>query len=842
MMFDYSEVFEKSLKYFNGDELAANVFLSKYAQKEGDKYIEKTPDDMHKRLAKEFTRIECGYQADEVESDSTTYQSLSDFGKQLFDKRNNQSEFNIFDDIYDLFERFKYIVPQGSVMSMLGSSKVGSLSNCFVVGQPKDSYGGIIQKDEQLAQLMKRRGGVGIDISTLRPSGTRVSNAAQTSTGAVSFMERYSNTTREVAQGGRRGALMISIDVRHPDVFEFVKIKQDLSKVTGANISVHLRDDFMEAVKNDSMYTLRFPVDSTIEKSTSAKHIKARELWQEIVKSAHNTAEPGLMFIDKHWDYSPDGVYPQYKGITTNPCGEIFMQEYDACRLMALNLFSFVKNPFTDKAEFDFKHFYEVAYMQQRLADDLVDLELEHIQRIINKINADEETTEVKRTELELWENIYNVCKSGRRTGCGFTALGDTLAALGFKYDSQDSQEFIEKMMDTKLLAELDCSIDLSVLRGSFEGFDSKKEFGDTYGKNKFYQFVWDNFPYQAERMCQYGRRNISFSTVAPTGSVSILTQTTSGLEPLFQPYYFRRKKINPNDEKAKVDFVDNQGDKWQQFPVCHPKFEDWVELGDIKSEVGEDVQKAFELSPWYKSTANDINWEKRVEIQSIIQKYTTHSISSTINLPKDVSVEEVSNIYFKAWELGLKGVTVYRDGSRDGVLITKPQETSKFTYNNAPKRPKCLPCDIYSTTSKGVKWNIIVGTFDGFPYEVFAVPHFTNETHMELCKVSRGRYDLIKNGETYSEDITSQMTDEQEIVTRLISIALRHGADIHYIYEQLNKAHGDITSFSKGISRTLVKYLNKPLKLTCSDCKSENILFEEGCSKCKDCGSSKCG
>lgn len=550
-MYDYSEVFEECLKYFNGDELAANVFISKYALKEGDKYLEKTPDDMHKRLAKEFARIEYGYKFDEVESDSKTYQSLSDFGKQLFDRRNNQSEFQIFDDIYDLFEGFRYIVPQGSVMSMLGSNKIGSLSNCFVVGQPKDSYGGILQKDEQLAQLMKRRGGVGIDISTLRPSGTKVSNAAQTSTGAVSFMERYSNTTREVAQGGRRGALMISIDVRHPDVLEFVKIKQDLSKVTGANISVHLRDDFMKAVQNDDDYILRFPCNDDmwvraeseavivdykllpmdleynkikeIRNGVYVKKIRAKELWEEIVKAAHKSAEPGLMFLDRHHAYSPDGVYPQYKGITTNPCGEIFMQEYDACRLMALNLFSFVENPFTPEAKLDFGLLYKMAYEQQRLADDLVDLELEHIDRILSKIEKDPEDSEVKENEYMLWIKIREVCKSGRRTGCGFTALGDTIAALGLNYDEDKAKLVIEVIMRTKMKAELDASIDLAILRGSFKGCDPEMEFGvdKSNPSNQFYKMLLSEFPEQADRMYKYNRRNVSFSTVAPTGTVN---------------------------------------------------------------------------------------------------------------------------------------------------------------------------------------------------------------------------------------------------------------------------------------------------------------------------------
>lgn len=521
-----------SKEYFNGDELAASVWEGKYAA-EG----ETTPNDMHKRLAKEFARIEKQY-SDSLEPWEIRViknKSLSEYGK----KRKPLVE----SVIYELFKDFKYIVPQGSIMSMLGVDKIGSLSNCFVIGQPEDSYGGILQKDEQLVQLMKRRGGVGIDISTLRPSGTDVTNAAKTSTGAASFMERFSNSTREVAQGGRRGALMITIDVRHPDVFDFVNIKKDRTKVTGANISVMLRDDFMEAVKNDEDYLLRFPCDHNFsyeypstfeynvltdvkvsdEEVVKTKRIRARELYDAIVENAWENAEPGQMFIDKHWSYSPDGAYEQYRGVTTNPCGEIFMQPYDACRLMAINLLSFVEKPYTDEACVDWVKLYEVAYEQQRLADDLVDLELEHISRILAKIHSDEESDEVKRTEIELWEKVYDVASAGRRTGCGFTALGDMLAAVGVAYDSQQGCDYIEKVMRTKMEAELDCTIDLAILRDSFKGWDYNEEFVKmgSVGTNDFYQMLCDEFPEQAERMYIHGRRNVSWSTVAPTGSVN---------------------------------------------------------------------------------------------------------------------------------------------------------------------------------------------------------------------------------------------------------------------------------------------------------------------------------
>ena len=844
-----------SIEYFKGDELAASVWEGKYAA-EG----ENNPDDMHRRMAKEFARIEKNYQEKEKkdyeDSSFAWIEGLSDY---CLNGRNNLDE----NRIYELFKNFKYIVPQGSIMSMLGVDKIGSLSNCFVIGQPEDSYCGILQKDEQLVQLMKRRGSVGIDISTLRPSGTDVTNAAKTSTGAASFMERFSNSTREVAQGGRRGALMLTIDVRHPDVFEFVNIKKDRTKVTGANISVMLRDDFMEAVKNDDDYMLRFPchlengdIIGTLEESEKVvtKKIRAKELYDSIVENAWENAEPGQMFIDRHWDYSPDGAYEQYRGVTTNPCGEIFMQPYDACRLMAINLLSFVENPYTDEAYVDWVKLYEIAYEQQRLADDLVDLELEHISRILAKIHSDEESDEVKRTEIELWEKVYDVASAGRRTGCGFTALGDMLAALGVSYDSQQGCDLIEKVMRTKMEAELDCTIDLAILRGSFEGWDYNEEFVkmSSVGTNDFYQMLCDEFPEQAERMYIYGRRNVSWSTVAPTGSVSILTQTTSGLEPLFAPYYMRRKKGNPGDDGFRVDFVDQNGDHWMEYPVLHPQFKEWVRIAFEMNDEGmqrltdkDTVDSLVNKSPWYNSCAPDIDWKKRVDVQSIIQKYTSHSISSTINLPNDVTKEEVAEIYIHSYDKGLKGVTVYRDGCRTGVLVTETAKSNdKFEYHDAPKRPDCLPVDIHTTVSKGVKWNVIVGLFDSKPYEVFAIPHFTNETELELCKIKRGRYDLLKDGETYSEDITSQITDEQDVLTRMVSTALRHGADITFIVEQLNKSHGDITSFSKAIARTLKKYIDEKKmvsRATCTECGSSNLVFEEGCLMCKECGSSKC-
>lgn len=1221
------------LNYFNDDALAASVWQGKYAQKD-----EQTPDDMHRRLARRFASFK------EQKSNNP---NLSNYGK----ARDPLTE----EKIYSLFKDFKYVVPQGSVMSVIGSEKVASASNCFVVGQPYDSYSGIMKKDEELAQLMKRRGGVGIDISTLRPSNTPVTNAAGTSTGAVSFMERFSNTTREVAQNGRRGALMISIDVRHPDVMDFVTIKQDPTKVTGANVSVQIRDDFMKAVKSDSHYYLRWPCDAkAIEKVSHdfnvlykheddngnevyMKKIKARELWNEIIRCAHASAEPGLMFLDKHWDYSPDTVYPLYKGVTTNPslrhdtliqtdlgaftikelaekdgltivkniknewqagkvflsgknkdlykitftngysvyctaehkwpilntekklfnlstgevlkkrtdeltlggdkipvlfrpnfegnvscqltnddgfisgyylghgeksecsdgnwqygfvvsekelnccgtrlnsiisnkkvkntisnfnqdheskehsiyvseqgfvdycdslsllkdkslgvpkiiwssgseyikgfidglfssdgsvwdnkdlknskitlvssshqividvqkilnffgiisnieyqktedefehwslvisgiqarkfaqcftltsnykqvklqnilnfentyedneeylviknventhikedvyditvydethtfqgefgvtgnCGEIFMQEYDACRLLAINLFSFVQNPFTPEARFDYELFFKYSYEMQILADILVELELEQIDKIINKIKSDPEPEDVKAVELALWTKIKQTAANSRRTGSGFTALGDMLAALNLKYDGDDSLNVIDKVMRTKFEGELNASIDMAITQSPFTGWDASLEYeldGEKIvkGKNEFYEQLYLEFPELAQKMVKFGRRNVNWSTVAPTGSVSILTQTTSGLEPIFMVMYKRRKKINPSDENSRVDFIDQNGDKWQEYAVLHPKFIDWyfkycenslIPFDDLKqcknylenSLTVNEIEKLVEMSPWNGSTANDIDWVGRVKIQGIIQKYITHSISSTINLPNNVSTEEVSTIYLKSWENNLKGVTVYRDGCRSGVLISNetPSTSNKFDYKDAIKRPQQLPCTIDTVTIQKQKFTVLVGLLDGKPYEVFVIPSTIMKDYNSgfISKKGKGVYTLTCSMDqeiSILKDLTASMTDEQETITRLVSTSLRHGANVKFICEQLLKTKGELNSFSKAIARVLKKHIpdGEVSTMTCENCGSHNLVFEEGCQKCYSCGNSKC-
>ena len=866
------------LKYFKGDELAAGVWEGKYKM-EG----EETPDDMHRRMAKEFARIEEKYITSEVDTYTVErWNKLSHYGRH----RDELTE----ESIYELFKDFKYIVPQGSIMSQLGAPQIGSLSNCFVIGQPEDSYGGIFQKDEEMVQLMKRRGGVGIDISTLRPAETAVSYAAKTTTGAVSFMHRFSNSTREVAQNGRRGALMLSIDINHPDVLDFIQIKRDGTSVTGANISIKITNDFMKAVEADEDYILQFPCDNLPRKSPDLssmeynklykgeligvegdlylKKIRAREYWDEIIKSAHGYAEPGIIFVDNHHNYSPDGVYPQYKGVTTNPCGEIFMQPYDACRLIAVNLFSFVNNPFTKDAEFDVKKFYEVNYEAMRLSDDLIDLEVERIKRIVEKIETDIESEKVKQREMDLWVKVLTTAQSSRRTGLGFTALGDCLAALNYKYDSDEALLFVEQFMHIKKESEFDCTLDLAKLRGPFEGWDSKLEFvddglGNYMGNNDYYKMLIQEFPKQVERMLENGRRNVSWSTVAPTGTVSLLTQTTSGLEPLFMPFYMRRKKVNKEAER--VDFVDEIGDKWQEFPVLHEKFKEWMisKLSEkyvsfwglnIEELTKEQLQKAFELSPWYGSTANDIDWVKRVEIQGIIQKYITHSISSTINLPNEVKEEEVAEIYMESWKKGLKGVTVYRDGSRSGVLVSEPtKELVTFNENHAPKRPKSLPCKIVRFNNNKEKWIAFVGLMDNKPYEVFTgkaenvdLPLSIEVGEIKKIKDETGkRYDFVYDGGV-CEKISGISSVDYWNYGKLISGMLRHGMPLPFVVDTIQNLTWDedhINTWKAGITRAMKKFIKdgKVEGIKCAGCGSESIIFEEGCSRCLMCGSSKC-
>ena len=849
------EVKDVSLKYFFENELVSSTWMSKYAAKNNkSEFVETSPTDMHKRMAKEFARIEKKFDID-LNGKSNT---LSDYG-QIREKLTE-------DKIFNLFDRFKQIIPQGSVMTVLGNNHLfGSLSNCIVLPEIYDSYGGILYTDQQLVQLYKRRCGVGLDISTLRPSGTFVKNAAGSTTGAVSFMERYSNTTREVAQNGRRGALMISIDVNHPDVEQFALIKQNAEKVTGANISIKLRDSFMKAVEADEDYILRFPVDAIPEEAIFTKKIRARKLWETIIHCAWNTAEPGLMFWDKQHNYSTSSMYPKFKNIGTNPCAEIAMGN-DSCRLIANNMFSCVINPFTDKAKFDFNKWYEMCYEAQRLMDDLVELELEAINKIFAKIDKDPEPNYIKQVERETWKNLYESGKNGRRTGLGFTALGDTLAALGLKYDSEEGIKMAKKIMKEKVRGEWDSSIDMSVERGCFTDWNA-----DIDEESEFILMLKKEFPDIYERNKKLGRRNISISTVAPTGTVSMMAQladgynnTTSGMEPMFNTepnvcWYIRRKKINPSDKNTRVDFVDNMGDSWQEFKVFHSGFKMWAKINypdtELNSLSTEDLKKLLEKSPYHGAGASEISWEKRIDMQAVIQKYTTHSVSSTINLPNNVEEGVIGNIYMESWKKGLKGVTVYRDGCRSGVLISDKKEDLKprIIKCNAPKRPEVLDCDIHMPLVGGTQWIVLVGLLEGDPYEVFAFkkknislsPKFK---HGKTKKVKSGRYDLEVEGTVFENLKDLFETDEQEALTRMTSFGLRHGGDIKFAYDQLQKSEGTVVSFSKAIARTLKKYIKdddfKKFE-TLEGCENGgsgcNVVREDGCVKCLTCGLSKC-
>ena len=850
------------LNYFNGDDFSAGVWKSKYADKG-----EVTPDDMHKRLAKEFARIEQNYGPDF--KDNSKWNQLSYYGRH----RDHLDE----KSIYNLFKNFKYIIPQGRVMAGLGiKESYRSLSNCLRLPPPLDSYSSIMYSDTMLVNAAKRGCGYGLGLSNLRPENTFVSNAASSSTGAASFMERYSNSTREVAQKGRRGACLLDMSIFHPDVLQFITAKKDRTKVTGANISVKLYSEFMEAVENDGDFILRFPCDLNISKTWEleepielnklykveggyVKYIKAKEYWDEIIDNAWDNAEPGLFFWDRVLDYDPSSVYPQYYIDGTNACGEQPMAVYDTCRLILLNLFSFVKNPFTAQAEIDYDVLYKVAYEQMRLGDDLVDLEIEYIDRILNKlIHKDKDIPmEHKAIEISLWQNVKAMAKEGRRVGCGITALGDMLAALGVPYDSPQGMQIIEEVMSTKMKAELDCSIDLAVTRGSFTGWDKTKEYSFSEPlniescANDFYQNLLLNFPSQVNRMCQYGRRNVNWSTIAPAGSTSIIAilekypNATSGCEPIFFPFYFRKKKVNPGDKNVRVDFVDQNGDSWQEYPIVMGGFKLFMEkngVEDVSSLSPEEIQDWYEKSPYYGSTANDIDWVKRVKIQGILQRYTTSAISSTLNLPSDVSKEAVSDIYFAGWKEGLKGVTIYRDGCRTGVMSSE-STSDQFEYKDAVKRPKQLEAKAHYSTSKGQGYHVIVGLLDNKPYEVF-IDDSENKYSGEglIIKQSRGNYIFQNGGDPI--DIRAAMNDEQEAITRLTSANLRHGTDVKFIVEQLQKTPGDMFSFTKSLARVLKKYIpdGATSTVSCLDCGSDNVIFEEGCNKCRECGSSKCG
>lgn len=830
----YEESFKKSKEYFDGDELAATTYLGKYALKnEKGEILEPTPDLMHRRLAKEFARIEANYP-------------------------NPMSE----DEIFELFDKFKYVIPQGSPMAGIGNPyQTMSISNCFVIPAPFDSMSGIKYATTEESEIMKRRGGVGLDISTIRPKGMKTSNAAGTTDGIEVFMEDFSDTCRRTAQNGRRGALLLSISVHHPEIITFVNIKKDLKKVTGANISIRISDEFMNAVKSNEKVQLRFPVDEKVNPSVS-ELVDANELWNEIVSAAHDFAEPGLLFWDNVLNWCPTTSYPRFKSTSTNPCGEITLSPYDSCRLLLTNICSFINNPFTTQASFDWEKFKFVARRSQRLMDDVVDLELECVDRIINKINRDPEPDHVKFIEKNLWTKIREACVEGRRTGLGVTAIGDAIASLNMTYGSPESIEFVEQLYKTLCLSSYKESINLAKERGAFPAFSHKAE-----SDNLFINRVLDEDAELKAEYLKYGRRNIANLTTAPAGSVSICTQTTSGIEPAFMVSYKRRKKINQNDKNATVDFVDQLGDKWQEYRVFHHKFLEWAKINDKLSMLTTDegTEQAIKESPFHKATSNDIDWVSKVTLQSKAQKWIDHSISNTTNIPNETPLSVTKDIYMTAWETGCKGVTVYRDGSRSGVLVSndsKSTNNNKFVENHAPKRPKELVCDVYQSTVGGEKWTIFVSLMNDKPYEVMGglAKHIKLPKRTKSGKISKMimedgvsqynfHYDFENpDNETIIQNIGNIFENQTSAAfSRVLSLSLRHGTPVQYVVEQLVKGsdkESDLFSFSKVMSRVLKTYIKdgtKPTQKKCSNCSSTDLIYKEGCSQCLACGDSKC-
>lgn len=834
------EAFNAALDYFKGDDLAARVWLNKYALKDSAGHIyELTPDDMHRRIAREIARVESKYQ-------------------------NPMSE----QEVFDLIKDFKYIVPQGSPMAGIGNPfQIASLSNCFVIGNSgdSDSYGGIMKIDQEQVQLMKRRGGVGHDLSHIRPKSSPVKNSALTSTGIVPFMERYSNSTREVAQDGRRGALMLSVSINHPDAEDFIDAKLEQGKVTGANVSVRIDDEFMKAVKSNSTYTQKYPIFSNEPKFS--KTIEANAIWKKIVHNAWKSAEPGILFWDTIINESLPDCYADlgYKTVSTNPCGEIPLCPYDSCRLLAINLFSYVDKPFTKEAKFDFELFKQHVAAAQRIMDDIIDLELEKIDVILQKIDADPENDEVKATERNLWVNIRTKAKEGRRTGVGITAEGDMLAALGIKYGSKKGNEFSVEVHKTLALAAYRASVYLAKERGAFAFFDMERE-----KNNPFIQRLKSADEKLYYDMTEYGRRNIALLTIAPTGTTSLMTQTSSGIEPVFMPVYKRRRKVNPNDKEARVDFVDEVGDSWEEYVVFHHRFKQWMEVNgyDIaKNYDQKELDSLVKKSPYYKATSNDVDWMSKVSMQGAVQKWVDHSISVTINLPNDATEELVGQLYMEAWEKGCKGVTVYRDGSRSGVLISneeKKEEPQETLTTFPTKRPQTLEADVVRFQNNKEKWIAFIGLIDGKPYEIFTgladdedgilIPRWANEGLIIKNRNEDGtsRYDFqyknMRGYKTTIEGLSHKFNPEYWNYAKMISSTLRHGMPIDKVVDLINSLQLDtesINTWKNGVARALKRYVEDGTRVkgqSCSSCKSENLIYQEGCLTCKDCGSSKCG
>ncbi len=834
--YTFDEAFKSSKEYFGGDELAARVWANKYALKDSyGNLFEKNPDEMHKRLAKEIARIENRYP-------------------------NPMSE----EKIYDLLKEFKYIIPQGGPMSGIGNKyQIASLSNCFVIGHknPADSYGGIMKIDQEQVQLMKRRGGVGHDLSHIRPQGSPVLNSALTSTGVVPFMERYSNSTREVAQDGRRGALMLSISSKHPDAEKFIDAKLEAGKVTGANVSVRIDDEFMRSVVSNKPYTQQYPVDA--KEPVFEQKVDASKIWKKIVHNAWKSAEPGILFWDTIINESVADSYADkgYRTVSTNPCGEIPLCPYDSCRLLAVNLYSYVENPFTSEAKFNFDLFKEHVGYAQRIMDDIIDLEIEKIDAILGKIENDPEDYEVKMVEDRLWRNIRQKALEGRRTGVGITAEGDMLAALGLQYGSEIGVDFSEEVHKTIAIAAYRSSVDMAKERGSFEIFDAQKE-----KDNPFILRLKENDEQLYADMVQYGRRNIALLTIAPTGTTSLMTQTTSGIEPVFMPVYKRRRKVNPNDPETTVSFIDEVGDSWEEYNVFHHKFIDWLSINgynpeEVKTMSDDEINEIIEKTPYHKSTSNDVDWVSKVKMQGRIQKWVDHSISVTINLPENASEDLVGQLYVTAWESGCKGVTVYREGSRSGVLVSNKKDKKEEASH---KRPKSLKAEIIRFSNNDEKWIAFVGVKDDRPYEIFTgladeemfpIPKSIKKGKIIKVKDREGksRYDfqyIDKYGyENTLGGLSHMFQKEFWNYAKLISGVLRHGMpipDVVNLVQSLRLDSETINTWKNGVERALKKYIPDGTKAKagtkCAECGSESVVYQEGCLICQDCGHSKCG
>jgi len=836
------EAIEKSTAYFKGDSLAANVWVNKYALKNADGQLyELTPDDMHHRIAKELARIEKRYP-------------------------NPMSE----EEIFELIRDFRYIIPQGSPMAGIGNNfQIGSLSNCFVIGsdESSDSYGAIMKTDEEQVQLMKRRGGVGHDLSYIRPKDSLVRNSALTSTGIVPFMERYSNSTREVAQEGRRGALMLSISIKHPDAAHFIDAKLEAGKVTGANISVKITDEFMKAAINDTNFVQQFPIDAAVPKFSQT--IKARDLWKKIVHNAWKSAEPGILFWDTIIRESLPDCYADlgFKTISTNPCGEIPLCAYDSCRLMAINLYSYVDKPFTADASFDSEKFIEHVHKAQRMMDDIIDLELEKVDNILKKIDSDPEIDEIKSRERNLWLNIKEKAIKGRRTGFGITAEGDMLAALGTRYGSDEAIDFSVEVHKMLTLEAYRSSVTMAKERGPFPVFNAERE-----KNNPFILRIKENNPELYEDMVRDGRRNVALLTIAPTGSVSILSQTTSGLEPVFAVNYKRRRKVNPNDKHAKVTFTDDVGDTWEEYHVFHHKFVNWLEVMGLNvDEVSrmdeKELKNIIRKSPYYKATANDIDWVAKVTMQGAVQKWVDHSISVTVNVPSDTKEEMIGSIYETAWKVGCKGMTVYRDGSRAGVLVSsgskeQKKEANEFIETKAPARPEKLEAEIVRFQNDYEKWIAVVGLLNGRPYEIFTgladdfwIPSWVVKGSIIKVKLDgdNSRYDFqFEDKQGYKitiEGLSRSFTKEYWNYAKLISGILRHGMPLPFVVNIISKLHFEvdtINTWKNGVERALKKFIpdgTQAAEHNCPKCSDQNgLVYQEGCLVCKSCGYSKCG